>query len=420
MDHTQIGSLIIVIILIGLSAVFSSSETAFNCLNGIRIKNLAKEGNRKAERAYKVYKDQTAALTTILIGNNIVNILATAIATSLFEGLLPDYGIFLATIVMTVVVLIFGEITPKVFAQSRPEQVAMRNSGFMLVLMAIFRPLSFVVVKGQQKWDSDEEKVTATEDELLEIVNTIEQEGVLEQEERELIESVIDFDDTTIRDVMVPRDNVVWLYDNASWPELKKLMQDNKLSRFPVIDHSTLNVIGILRIRDVLEKLLKDEPVVVRDLCSEANCVSQWKKLPSVLEEIQKNREHMLIVEESSKSDNFVGVVTLEDILEELVGEIYDEYDPLPDHVVEYGHHTFEIEGKVNLQHFFDEYLEDETPPLTQARTIALWVYELAGAKKVRKGKELEYENYEIKVLETKDGLAKRIELTVNTALEED
>lgn len=422
MDHTHVGMLIVLVLLISLSALFSSSETAFNCVNGIRLKNMAKEGNHKAERAYKVYKNQTAAITTVLIGNNIVNILATAIATSLFEQLFPSYGVALSTVIMTILVLVFGEITPKVFAQSRPEQVCMFVSRFMLLLMKIFKPLSFVVVNVQKSWEenSDVENVTATEDELLEIVNTIEQEGVLEQEERELIESVIEFDDTTIRDVMVNRDDVIWLYDNDSFETLKETMKVNKLSRFPIIDHKTLNVTGILRVRDVLDCLIEDKEVIIADLMKEVVEVSQWKKLPSVLEEIQKSREHMLIVTESQKSSTFVGVVTLEDILEELVGEIYDEYDPLPDHVVEYGHHTFEIDGKVNLQHFFREYLEDEDLPLTNSRTIALWVYELAGYKKVRKGKEIEHEHYEIKVLETKDGLATKIELIVNTASEDD
>lgn len=421
MDYVHLCLIIILIILVSLSAVFSSSETAFNCVNAIRLKNLGKEGNKRAALAYSIYKNQTAAITTILIGNNIVNILATAIATSLFESIFPDFGVALATVVMTITVLIFGEITPKVFAQNKPEEVCMKTARFMHILIKIFKPLSLLVVKVQEAWESKSgiENVTATEDELLEIVNTIEHEGVLEQEERELIESVIEFDDKTIRDIMVNFENVVWLYDNATYDDLKELLMENKLSRFPIIDHKTLKVIGVLLVRDVLEALLQGEEIVITEMMKEVNYVSQWKKLPSVLEEIQKNREHMLIVVESNKSENFVGIVTLEDLLEELVGEIYDEYDELPKHVVEYGHHTFEIEGKVSLKNFFKEYLEDETMPDTNARNFSLWVYELAGDKKVRKGKVLNYANYKIKVLETIDGFARKIELVVNTAEEE-
>lgn len=421
MDYPHLGLTILLVLLVMLSAVFSSSETAYNCVNAIRLKNLGKEGNKQAARAYSIYKNQTAAITTILIGNNIVNILSTAIATSLFEELFPEYGVALATVVMTVVVLIFGEITPKVFAQSRPEFVCMKTARFMSILLQVFKPLTFVVVKGQTYLESKSgiENVTATEDELLEIVNTIEHEGVLEQEERELIESVIEFDDKTVRDIMVPFDKVVWIYDNASEEEIRKILLDNKLSRFPIIDHQTLKVKGVLRVRDIFEKLLVNEPFDIDELMGEVSFVSQWKKLPGVLETIQKSREHMVMVCESNKSDNFVGIVTLEDLLEELVGEIYDEYDTLPDHVVEYGHHIFEIEGKVSVAKFFKDYLPDEVMPNTKAKNFSLWIYELAGNKKVRKGKELTYLNFEIKVLETREGFARKIELDVNTAEED-
>lgn len=408
--------------MISCSAFFSASETAFNCVNGIRLKNLAKEGDSAAQRAYRVYKNQTAAITTVLIGNNIVNILATALATSFFTALFPEYGVLLSTVAMTLIVLIFGEITPKVVAQNQPEKVCMKVARPMWILMKILKPFSFVVVNIKDNWEenNDVEKVTATEDELLEIVSTIEQEGVLEQEERELIESVIDFDDTTIKDVMVPFSDTVWIYDNDSYAKLKKVIKENKLSRFPVIDHENLKVVGIVNVRDVLEAMLIDKSITIKGIMSEPYFTSQHRKLPAVLEDIQKNRSHLMIVTENSKNNNFVGIVTLEDLLEELVGEIYDEYDPLPDHVLEIGLHTFEIDGKVNLVHFFEQYLEDERKPKTTARTIALWVYELAGKKKVRKGKEIEFENYEIKVLSTKDGLATKIELTVNTPKEID
>lgn len=422
MDSHELIMSIVLIVLIILSAMFSSTETAYSSVNGIRLKNMAKEGNVRAAVAYDVYKQGTAAITTILIGNNIVNILATAIATDLFMNIVGPAGVAVATAVMTILILVFGEITPKVVAKSRPENVAMMMGRIMKVLLFVFRPFTKVVVGAQSKWEakSDVNIVTATENELLEIVNTIEQEGELEQDERELIENVIEFDDTSIRDVMVMRDNVIWIYDNATYEELTAMMAKYKLSRFPVISHETLKVVGVVHVRDVFDALLNNTKVNIVDIMSDPMFVSQRKKLPEAMQEIQKTRVHMAIVTESAKIDNFVGIVTLEDIIEELVGEIYDEFDTLPAHVIEIGLHTYEVEGQVNLTQFFDQYLEDLEVPPTKAKTIAQWIYELNADKKVRKGREIEYENFEIKVLETSQGYATRAEITVYTPEEDD
>lgn len=416
LDGSHIGLLILLVILIALSACFSSAETAYSSLNVIRLKQMAKSGNKKAKTAYANAKNFTAVITTILIGNNVVNILATSILTSLATELIKGAaGVAVATGVMTVLILAFGEITPKIVAKAKAENIALLMAKPLSILVTVLRPISFVVEKIEQHWEEklQIENVTATEDELLEIVSTIEQEGVLEQEERELIESVIEFDDKNVRDIMVPRDQVVFLYDNATYDQLKTTLHDHKLSRLPVISYETTQVVGILRVRDVLDALLEGKEVVIKDLMQPPVLVTQRKKLPAVLEDIQKSREHIAIVEESQTSHVYVGIVTLEDVLEELVGEIYDEYDPLPNHVLEIGLHTFEIDGKVSLIDFFDTYVEDQDVPDTKARTFAAWIYELNNHRKVRKGREIEFENFEIKVLDTKDGMASRIELTI-------
>lgn len=416
LDGSHIGLLILLVILIALSACFSSAETAYSSLNVIRLKQMAKSGNKKAKTAYANAKNFTAVITTILIGNNVVNILATSILTSLATELIKGAaGVAVATGVMTILILAFGEITPKIVAKAKAENIALLMAKPLSILVTVLRPISFVVEKIEQHWEEklQIENVTATEDELLEIVSTIEQEGVLEQEERELIESVIEFDDKNVRDIMVPRDQVVFLYDNATYDQLKATLHDHKLSRLPVISYETTQVVGILRVRDVLDALLEGKEVVIKDLMQPPVFVTQRKKLPAVLEDIQKSREHIAIVEESQTSHVYVGIVTLEDVLEELVGEIYDEYDPLPNHVLEIGLHTFEIDGKVSLIDFFDTYVEDQDVPDTKARTFAAWIYELNNHRKVRKGREIEFENFEIKVLDTKDGMASRLELTI-------
>ncbi|MCI9293385.1 MAG: HlyC/CorC family transporter [Erysipelotrichaceae bacterium] len=422
MDSSHIGLLIILFLLIVLSALFSSTETAYSSVNQIRLKQMAKNGNKRAKTAYNNTKRFTALITTILIGNNIVNILATSIATMVFTELFGSAGVGVATGVMTLLILIFGEVAPKIIAKAKAEDCALFMSQPMRLLVFIFRPITVIVEKLEEHWEEklDIEQVTATEDELLEIVSTIEQEGVLEQEERELIESVIEFDDKRVRDIMVPRDQVVFLYDNATFEQLKEILHQHKLSRLPVLSYETTEVVGILRVRDVLDTMMSGEDIIIKQLMCEPVFVSQRKKLPAVLEDIQKSREHMAIVEESLTSHVFVGIVTLEDVLEELVGEIYDEYDPLPNHVIEIGLHTFEIDGKVPLADFFDTYVEDQELPTTKARTFATWIYELNNHRKVRKGRELAFDNFELKVLETLDGMATRVELQILSPQEDE
>lgn len=424
MDGSQIFVYVItLIVLIGLSACFSSTETAYSSSNSIRLKQMAKNGNKKAKTAYNITKKFTSAIATILIGNNIVNILATSLATSLFTILYGDLGVAIATVVMTVLVLIFGEILPKVLAKSNAEAVSLFMAKPLSILMVIFKPITSLVVFFEDLYEEKagvEESVTATEDELLEIVSTIEQEGVLEQEERELIESVIEFDDTTVKDVMVPRENVIFLYDNATFEQLKKVLKVHKLSRFPIVSYETLEVVGIINIRDVFDCILNGQEVVISSLMRKPICVSQRRKLPQVLETIQKSREHMAVVVESANSTNFVGILTLEDVLEEIVGEIYDEHDVLPNHILEIGHHTFVVDGNVPLFEFFDDYVEDQEMPDTKSRTIGAWITELNGGRKVRKNREIEFENFEIKVLETKDGVATKAEICISSYVDDE
>ena len=422
MDSSHIGLLIILGILIVFSALFSSTETAYSSVNQIRLKQMAKNGDKRAKTAYNNTKRFTALITTILIGNNIVNSLATSILTMVFTEIFGSAGVGAATGVMTVLILMFGEVAPKIIAKAKALECSLWMAHPMRLLVFVFRPITILVEKIETHWEKrmDIEQVTATEDELLEIVSTIEQEGVLEQEERELIESVIEFDDKSVRDVMVPRDQVVFLYDNASFEQLKAVLAEHKLSRLPILSYETTEVVGILRVRDVLDAMLRNQEIVIRDLMCDPVFVNQRKKLPDVLEDIQKSREHLAIVQESLTSHVFVGIITLEDVLEELVGEIYDEYDTLPHHVVEIGLHTFEIDGKVGLLDFFDSYVEDQEPPKTKARSFAAWVFELNHHKKVRKGREIAFENFEIKVLETEDGMASRIELQILSPQEDE
>ncbi len=421
MDSPQIGYLLALIVLLFFSGVFSASETAYSSVNVIRLKQMAKSDNNRAKRALNQVNQYTKVLTTILVGNNIVNISATSLATYIFSVRFNEAGVLYAMLVMTVFILLFGEIIPKVLAKQHAEQIVIFMCLPVHWLMILLRPIVNLVAGVQNRFiDEENKRVTATEDELVEIVQTIEMEGVLDQEERELIESAILFDDKNVREVMRPRDEVVFLYDNATKDQIINVISTHKYSRIPVISYEGLHAVGIIRERDVLDCLLLDKPISMENLLRKVTFVSQRHRLQTALEKLQKSREHMAIVVENMKSMNFVGLITLEDILEEIVGEIYDEYDDLPRFVVEIGHHTYEVDGVVPIKQFFEDYLEDEPKPKTEAKTFAGWIDELAQGSRIRKNKEFIYQNMSLRVLGVKDYQAHKIELNVYSRMDAD
>lgn len=422
MDSTQSTMLVGLVILFVFSALFSAAETAFSSLNSIRLKQYIKNEVKHAQQALELVNDYTHVITTILIGNNIANIAMTTFATLLFSSLFKgNLALSLSMTALTILILLFAEILPKVLAKQHPESFAIFITPFIRFFRLLFSPIASLMSWVEKEvLKQGDDKVTATEDELVEIVQTIEMEGVLDQEERELIESAISFDDKTVREIMKTRDQVVFLYDNATPEQIINAISTHKYSRIPVISYVGLYAIGIIRERDVLECLLHQKPISMENLLRPVSYISQRQRLQNALEKLQKSREHMAIVVETMKNKNFVGIVTLEDILEEIVGEIYDEYDDLPKFVVEIGHHTFDIEGIVPVKKFFDDYLDDDDIIPTNAKTFADWVDELAQETKLRKNKEFKQENYALRVLQVKDGKAARIELNVYSKTSQD
>ena len=411
--------IIVLVLLISLSALFAAIETAFSSANTIRIKQLASNGNNKALRAYNILREFSKVITAILVCNNIVNITATALATYILSQYFSALGVIIATISMTILLLVFGELLPKLMAKQNAEHYVMIFTPFVVVLIKFLSPLVKVAVNFEDRFWDDEDRITATEEELLQIVQTIEQEGVLDQDERELIESAINFDDKTVREVMKPVADTIFVYDNASQEQILEVIAKHKYSRIPVVSYHTLQAVGIIRERDILDLLMHKKAINIQELIHPTLSVSQRTKLPDLLEKLQKRREHLAIVVESKANNNFVGIVTLEDILEELVGEIYDEYDDLPNNIIEIGHHTYEIRASVGLKQFFDDYLDEEVPQ-TKARNFASWIEELSLDKRIRVGSKYSYENYVMTVLAIEQGRVTNIELDVLSKIEED
>lgn len=414
MDPHLLVYIFILIILIAISALCSMTETALSSVSIIRIKAKARKGDKKSIKVYRLVKKYSETVTTILIFNNIVNILSTSLATYIFSKSLGSSGVAYATIIMTIVILMFGEITPKIFGKNNALDIMYKVTPIFTVLVNIMFPITKLVQKFENKFNKNEKKITATEDELLEIVQTIEYEGVLNQGESELIQNAVSFDDKRVSSVMLKKEDVIFLYDDASEQTIRDIISSQKYSRIPVICRNTNKVIGIVHEGDLIDDILNNKKISIQSLIKDVIYITPGRKLSYALDKIQKSRMHMAIVVDNSEDHNFLGIVTLEDIIEELVGEIYDEYDDLPQNVVEIGLHTFQINPNVEVKYFFNNYLENIEVPNIKSKTFVGWLKEL-DSNKIKKNAEFQYKNIKMKILSIDAGNPTKIELTFTT-----
>jgi len=322
-----LGISIALAVLLVFSAFFSATETAFTGFSQVRMRSLAKT-KKSAALVLKMNENYNNVLSTLLIGNNIVNILATSLATMLFTAHFGDLGVTLSTIVMTVLVLIFGEISPKTIAKERPEEFAMFSCRIVMVFGVIFKPLSLLFDLWKKLLNKifrlDKKRSTMTEEEFKIIVNDITNEGVLHKTEHDLIHNTMKFDDLTVTSSMIEYGKITSVSKNDSPEKITEIFERTNYSRVPVKENG--DVIGILYRTDFYEMLIKGK----RDFCEILKPVYYCKptvKLPSLLKTMQKSKQHLALVKDEYK---IVGLITVEDILEELVGELEDKYDIVP------------------------------------------------------------------------------------------
>lgn len=381
----HIGTLIIIFFMIVFSAFFSASETAYTSANKIRLRSKAENGKKSAERALKIIEKYDKTLTTILIGNNIVNILTSSLATVLFIDLLgnADKGSVVSTIVVTIVVLIFGEILPKTLAKSHAESFACAISGIMSFLMTLFTPLSAVFIllqKGANKlFSSKNKEVSMTEQELLSIIDEIEDEGVLEEQEGSLVKSALVFDETIVSEVITPRVNVVAIEINAGEEKVKELFLKEQYSRLPVYEKTVDHIVGVITQHDFFEKIVRGESFTIREIMQDTLHIPNLMKISDVLKQMQKNKLHLAVVVDQYGGTE--GIVTLEDIIEELVGEIWDESDEITAPVKFISETVFETSGEVS-QNDFNRFFEARAMNYridTDSNTVGGWLFELFG-----------------------------------------
>lgn len=359
MDSGAIFQIVILVVLLLLSAFFSSAETALTTSNRIRMRTLAEDGDKRAERVLRITDDSGKMLSAILIGNNIVNLSASSIATSLAIKLWGSVGAGIATGILTVLILIFGEISPKTLATIHAEKIALLYSGAIDFLMKVLTPVIFIINKLSMGFlfllrvDPNAGSQQMTEEELRTIVDVSKESGVIESEEHEMINNVFDFGDAQAKEVMVPRIDMTFADVNSSYDELIEIFQEDKFTRLPVYEENTDNVIGILNMKDLL--LYKDrEHFSVRDIMREPYFTYEHKNTAELFIEMRKSSISLAIVLDEYGAT--AGLITLEDLLEEIVGEIRDEYDTdEEDPITQLNEREFIVLGSTNLEDLCEE-----------------------------------------------------------------
>ena len=394
MDSSSIGIIVALVLLVIVSAYFSATETAFSSLNKIRLRNMADDGNRKAEATLRLAEDFDRLLSTLLVGNNIVNITAATLGTLFFTKLSPEYGATISTVVLTLVILTFGEISPKTIAKENAESWAMVSTPFLRVLSTVLRPLTILfslLQKGIGKLFHASGDRGITEDELITMVSTAEDEGGLDQNESRLIRSAIEFGDMEVEEILTPRVDIVSISDQASAKELDELISSNRFSRIPVWRGSIDTIIGMIHEKDFHEAELEDNDSWTH-LISPVIYVTPTSPVADLLYEMQRRKMHMsVVVDEYGGTE---GLVTLEDILEELVGEIWDEHDEVVERIrkVEDGSYLISCSASIDdVFQLFDLRMDDDMT------TLSAWVIDSLGhIPKI--GDQFTYENLQVTV----------------------
>ncbi|MCR5033826.1 MAG: hemolysin family protein [Clostridia bacterium] len=407
------GKIIAIIILILFSAYFSATETAFTSMNRIKLKTMAGDGDDKAQKVLELGEKYDKLLTTILIGNNVVNITMTAIATVLFVGLLAHNGAAVSTIVITVVVLIFGEITPKNIAKERPEEFAKFSAPLISFFMAILTPINFIFT-GWKKFITrlfglnGEEKIT--DDEILTMVEEAETVGGIDEERSELIQNAIEFDELTAEEVMTPRPEMVAVDTECSEEELARLFEETGFSRIPVYEEDIDKIIGVIHQKDFHYHVVGTDKKI-SDYVSPVVFVAETMKIFDLLRKMQQLKTHMAIVIDEYGGTS--GLVTMEDIIEELVGEIYDEYDVIANkEIMPLQNGSYRVRCSANLSKVFDYFGIDED--VTEVNTVNGWVSMMLDHLPKKDDKfETEIDRKKLKVRVTKADARKAIEINL-------
>lgn len=413
MDAPGPSMVIAFIILLALSAFFSASETALASVNKIRLKTRAEDGDKRAARVLRLSEDFDRTLSAILIGNNVVNIASAAISTVFFTAVFGAQGAAVSTAVTTVFVLIFGEILPKSLAKDNAEAVSVMTSGPLEAIKTVLSPLVWFFIQIKRLFTgrrSNELNIqpSVTEEELKTIIDTVEEEGVLDRQETDIIQSAIDFNNITVQEILVPRVDMAAAEANAPGSELISLCLKQGYSRIPVYEDSIDNIIGVVHVKDMLAAVAAGEKVQARRLLREVKFVYRTKRINDLLAELRREKQHLAIV--TDEHGGTMGLVTMEDILEQLVGEIWDESDQAKTAVCRLDENTWQVSGNTAPEDLFEEIGFHDKNFESEYSTVGGWALEIL-QHIPKEGETFHYKELDARILKVHDKRILQVEI---------
>lgn len=379
-SDVNISLVVLMLVLLLLSAFFSLSETVFSSVNVIRLKTFIEDGIKGSKKSLWITEHFDKTLTTILVGNNLANIALATVSVTFFGQIFgdePTLIMVMNTFVMTTIILIFGEIVPKSFAKRNAERLALLLSSLMYWLIRVLSPITwiFLRIKTLMVKENSDIIISVTGDELETIIDTMEEEGSIDEDEAEMLQSVLDLSEKKVYDIMTPRVDMICVDVNEDIEAIKTVFFEHQFSRLPIYDKTVDNIVGVLHERDFFTKLIKGQKINLRLLMKKPMYVSKSMRVDTLIELLQREKFHMAIV--SGEYGGTSGIVTMEDALEELVGEIYDEHDEVEgEYITQIKDNKFGIIADIDLEDLFEE-LDIGNPPASQYSNLSGWLYDM-------------------------------------------
>jgi len=413
MGDTILPLIIVLIILVIFSGYFSATETAFSTLNKIRVKNWANNGNKRAILIMKIENDFDKFITNVLVGNNIVNILATTLATILFTQIWVDasFAATMTTVIMTLTILTFGEILPKTLAKRFPEKFAMFSAPIIKMLSYLFYPLSIIFILMQRvgKKVLKPQHDSVTDEELITIIDEAESSGGLDKDNSELIRSAVEFNDVEVDKIFTPRVDIIAVEKNANMEQIFNTFKKSGFSRLPVYEKNIDNIVGFIHEKDFFFAMHEGK-VNIADIIQPIQYTQPQVKVDDLLKSMQRSKIHQAVVLDEFGGTE--GIVTLEDCIEELVGEIYDESDDIETPFQKVSEKEYIVKGSVDLDDFFDYFkIKKDKNVQYDANSVGGWVSEYLGLLP-NKGVVFEYKKIKVEILEIVKHRIRKVKIT--------